>query len=517
MTTEQSTGETEQQQLAPEVDNEVDTDQEDEIELAENPHEEGQKILKQLAEEDRDNIFAAVSGGDDSIVALYFAYLSPHIELDGILHIDTGIGIPETREYVEEIAEDLGLKCYTVGEGNIRYPHESYSYLVTKFGFPGANPIAHSQVQSNLKDKPFNRFESYINGDIALISGVRKAESNRRYDKLRQLAENGINEVKQILWVSPIVEFDEKDLKEFKEEHDIKENMVSAMLNSSGECLCAYEDRQRLETLKEFYPEVAQKIFKLEFDVLEEVARGNVPREYALWAHGSMDKGEFEKQSDSTQAQLLCADCENSCGTAGYDMTEGEALSPAEEFIKNNDLNQFWNVPFYCVPCDRVIQSPLKHREECHGWDHVAGLEGYWDVRKIEFGKSDIDRVITEPNGHDMHINHLAPTKQEAVNNKHHGFHENYAVSHCDNHDHEWHDHNGGPVQQCSKCFTFDLADYDPHDPGPPILNPVNLTKEDLKANKEEAEELQDTLDNFRTSSTRQQPENPLTRSLERM
>ena len=114
-------------------------------------------------------------------------------------------------------------------------------------------------------------------------------------------------------------------------------------------------------------------------------------------------------------------------------------------------------------------------------------------------------------------VAYLAPTKQEAVNNKHHGFHENYAVSHCDNHDHEWHDHNGGPVQQCSKCFAFNLADYDPHDPGPPILNPVNLTKEDLKANKEEAEELQDTLDNFMTSSTRQQPENPLTRSLERM
>jgi len=61
MSTEQSTGEIEQ--LAPEVDNEVDPDQEDEIELAENPHEEGQKILKQLAEKDRDNIFAAVSGG----------------------------------------------------------------------------------------------------------------------------------------------------------------------------------------------------------------------------------------------------------------------------------------------------------------------------------------------------------------------------------------------------------------------------------------------------------------------
>lgn len=488
------------------------------VDLSDDPHQEGHRILKQLAERDRDNIYAAVSGGDDSIVALYFAYHSPHIELDGILHIDTGIGIPETREYVEKIAEKLGLECYTIGSGNIRYPHEEYEYLVTKFGFPGANPIAHSQIQNNLKDKPFNRFEAHLDGDLALISGVRKLESSRRYSKLSDLAENGFCEVKNILWTSPIVEFSEKNLKEFKDNHDIDENMVSAMLNSSGECLCTYEDRDRLVDLDTFYPEVANQIYQLEFKVLEQVARGEVREEYALWCHGSIDQGEYDARIDSAQGALLCADCEDRCGTSGYDMDGGEPLSPAEDFLRNNDLEEFWNWPFYCVPCDRVVQSPYKHRKECHDWDAVTGLEGYWDMRMIDVTASDkADRIITEPNGYNVHINHLTPDPQKAVKSKHLKYHEDYALSHCADHDHDWHEHNGGPVRQCSECFAFDLTEYDPEDPGPPILNPDSVDQKSLTPDEKEAKEIHHTFDQFRNDNVELPTEpNPLHRELTR-
>lgn len=486
--------------------------------LSDDPNSEGQRILKRLAERNRDNIYAAVSGGDDSIVALYFAYHSPHIELDGILHIDTGIGVPKTREYVESIADDLGLECYTIGEGNIRYPHEEYEFLVTKFGFPGANPIAHSQIQNNLKDKPFNRFESHLDGDLALISGVRKLESKRRYDKLTDLAENGFTKVKNVLWTSPIVEFSEQDLKTFKQKHDIKENEVSALLNSSGECLCTYEDRNRLIDLDQFYPEVAQQIYRLEFNVLEQVARGEVPEKYALWCHGSVDEGEYDARIDNEQGVLACADCEDRCGTSAYDMEGGDPLSPAEEFLRNNDLKDFWNWPFYCVACDRVIQSPYEHRQEVHDWDAVAGLEGYWDVRMVDVPAShECGRIITEPNGYNMHINHLVPSREKAANSKHYGYYEDYAITHCNEHDHDWQPHNGGPVRQCTECFAFDLTEYDADDPGPPILNPDSVQPEELTPGDREAQEIHQTLDTFFDGSSQLPHEpHPLPRELTR-
>jgi len=449
-------------------------------------------------ERDPNHIYAAVSGGDDSIVALYFAYHSPHIELDGIVHIETGIGVPETKEYVEKTADKLGLDFYAVGEGNARYPHESYDFLVMKFGFPGANPIAHSQIQSNLKDKPFNRFESTLDGDVALISGVRKLESDRRYDKLTDLAENGFKEVKNILWTSPIVEFSDADLRQYKDEHDIEENLVSATLNSSGECLCTYEDRHRLTDLQTFYPHVAQRIFRLEFEVLEQVARGEVPEEYALWCHGSLDQGEYDARTDNDQGVLTCADCEDRCGTSQYEMGSGDPLSPAEAFLRDNDLSDFWNWPFYCVACDRVIQSPYDHRQDVHDWDAERGLEGYWDVRMVDLGASqETGRIITEPNGYDMHINHLIPSRGKAASSKHYGYYEDYAVRHCTDHDHDWHEHNGGPVKQCSGCFAFDLTGYDPDDPGPPILKPHDTDPNSLTPSEKEAAEIHQTLDSF--------------------
>jgi 3'-phosphoadenosine 5'-phosphosulfate sulfotransferase (PAPS reductase)/FAD synthetase len=475
--------------------------------LSDNPHEEGGQILNQLADRDPDHIYAAVSGGDDSIAALYFALYSPHIELDGILHVDTGIGVPQSREYVEQTAEQLGLECIVIGDENIRYPHESYEILVQKFGFPGAHPQAHSQIQVNLKDKPFNRFAEHLDGELALISGVRKSESRRRYDTLSDLTENGIQAVNNILWASPIVEFDDTDLKQYKASHDIPENMVVATLNSSGECLCAYEDRHRLQDLKVFYPEVARQICELEFKVLEQVARGEVKPEYALWCHGSVKQGEYDARIDNQQATISCADCEDSCGTPGYDQETGDPLSPAEAFLRENNLEDFWNRPFYCVGCDRVIPSPFKHRQEVHDWDAETGLEGYWDVRMVDLTASHkTGRIITEPNGYNLlHVNYLKPTREQATNRKHFRYYKDFALTHCSDHDHEWHDHNGGPVKQCSNCYAFDLSEYNPADPGPPILQSHDGDQQVSSPSKQEVDDVQQSLDQF-TASTPASP-----------
>ena len=456
----------------------------------------GHDVLERLRTEyNPDHIYAAVSGGDDSITALHFAANSNVIDLDGVVHMDTGIGVRKTREFVEEKVEEMGLDLVVLKDQNARFGHERYGHLVKTHGFPGANPVAHSQMWKNLKDKPLNKFRRQLDGDLALISGVRRFESDTRYERLDH---TGVQKVSDIVWASPLVDFTDMDLKTYRDHHDIEENPVAALLCSSGECLCgSYGDRNNLPLIKKYFPEVAQQIFQLEWEVLERVARGEIPKEYALWAHGSVDSGEYEARTDSGQTGLMCSDCDDHCPSDGYQMT-GNPVSPAEKFLRSNDLSEFWNWPFYCAKCDRVVQDPYSHRQEVHPFDAEAGLEAEWDMRKIEVGVSDrTGEIVTEPNGWNIHVNYLTTDRSEAEGSKHQHYYEDVEISLCDHGDHNWGPYNGGPVKQCTECFAFNLTEYDPEDPGPPVVPPESEMDDVLTPDEEESREINQQLSKF--------------------
>ena len=58
-------------------------------------------IASAIEEHDPIKVYVLVSGGNDSTVAASVAALSG-ARLDGIVHINTGIGVEQTREYVRE-------------------------------------------------------------------------------------------------------------------------------------------------------------------------------------------------------------------------------------------------------------------------------------------------------------------------------------------------------------------------------------------------------------------------------
>lgn len=460
------------------------------------PMDAGQNALETLVDEhDPDHVYAAVSGGDDSITALHFAANSDVIDLDGVVHMDTEIGVTQTRDFVEQQCEEMGLDLVVLGNQNARFGHERYEHLVKTHGFPGANPIAHSQMWKNLKDKPLGKFRRSLDGDLALISGVRKHESDNRYERL---GHSGVQEVSGIVWASPLVDFTDKDLKVYRDHHDIEENPVAALLCTSGECLCgAYGDRNNLPLLRQYFPDDTLQIFQLEWEVLERVARGEIEKEYALWAHGSVDAGEYDARTDADQTGLMCSDCDERCPADGYQMT-GNPLSPAEDHLRSNDLSDFWNWPFYCAPCDRVVTDPFTHRQEVHPFDADSGLEAEWDIRKIDVTAShDHGVVVTEPNGWNIHSNQLTTDEDEAERFKNHHYYENVSLFLCDAGEHEWEEYNGGPVKQCSECFAFNLSEYDAENPGPPVVEAESTTTNTLTPEQEEATEINQQLSNF--------------------
>lgn len=464
----------------------------------------GEKLLERLSEDYHyTSIYAAVSGGDDSMTALRFAHNSPHIELDGVVHMDTGIGVSETREFVEKKCEELGLDLIVLGDSNARYSNEMYSFLIQQNGFPGI-PV-HSTMWKNLKDKPLGRWRRAVEridekegaeeGKVALISGVRKHESDNRYE---YLSDEAIQEISGAIWASPLVDFTDQDMSEYRDKHDIEPNPVAALLCISGECLCgAYGNREKeIQDLQTFYPQTAGKIHELEWLAVDMAARGEIKKKHCLWAHGSMDEGEYDVRVDPDQEKISCSDCEDNCSTP-YEMG-GEPLTPAEEYLLNNHLSDHWNWPFYCAICDEVTLDPYTHRQEVHPFDAEDGLAGAWDMRMIDVSAShNTEYIITEPNGWNLDVSQLT-NKSKADQYKNYYYYEDYALSHCDNHGHSWTDYNDGPVEVCEDCGAFELSDYDPVNPGPPTITPDEEQEKTLTPTQRKQKEIHQSLDQFK-------------------
>jgi len=260
-----------------------------------------------------DRVYALVSGGHDSLTAMHIVYQSS-LPLDGIIHIRTGIGIPETRNFVRERVDELGLEYHEVGakhdepgyHSEHRRVHEEYEELVKQFGFPG--PGAHKWMYVNLKEKPLQRFLSDIDNEVLLVSGVSKHESDTR---MENVDDDGIQTYLGRPTISPLVEFTGMDVRDYRRGLDLPMNPVVEKLEMSAECLCgAFASREELKMLKLFYPDTHYHIKCLEAAVGARThLEDGPPKEYARWGHNRLEERERTVLDDDDQ-MLLCRDCE---------------------------------------------------------------------------------------------------------------------------------------------------------------------------------------------------------------
>jgi 3'-phosphoadenosine 5'-phosphosulfate sulfotransferase (PAPS reductase)/FAD synthetase len=131
-----------------------------------------------------DSVFSLFSGGTDSLAATYIA--SRHPLFKGVIHLDTGIGIPDVQQYVINLCNSHGweLKIYKAMEyrkKNGDLAPQNYEDFVRKYGFPG--PVNHRVMYTRLKEYPLqqaNREIKQIYKTPAYTTGIRIAESARR-------------------------------------------------------------------------------------------------------------------------------------------------------------------------------------------------------------------------------------------------------------------------------------------------------------------------------------------------
>lgn len=233
------------------------------------------------------HLFGMFSGGHDSVTSSHVASLHP--AFSGVSHIDTTIGVPETRAYVDRIAAlyDWPLKVYR--------PPVSYREIVLKHGFPG--PGGHLFMYTRLKE----RCIQYLVRDhkakwkdrIGMVTGVRLSESVRRMGHVEPIQRKGGQ-----LWIAPILHWDDDDKLEYMRRYGIPRNPVVDTMCMSCECLCgAFAKKEELLDLEASYPVTAQVIRDLE-------AESEAAGVHCKW--GTRPPG---KRKAATLGGMLCAGC----------------------------------------------------------------------------------------------------------------------------------------------------------------------------------------------------------------
>lgn len=231
------------------------------------------------------------SGGNDSTtLAHLFKNTATHYA-----HINTGIGIEETREFVRETAARFGLPLIEEGPDE----KDSYRTIVLDQGFPG--PGHHYKMYQRLKERGLRKVRrAFVTKPrrqrILFIAGRRRDESQRRMNIPENEREGST------VWVSPLVHWTKLDLNTYRKMcGDVPRNRVSDLIHMSGECLCgSFAHKGELEEIRMFFPDTAAVIDALEAEVH---ATGKFPEERCHWGNGAASGEEPSKSGP------LCSSC----------------------------------------------------------------------------------------------------------------------------------------------------------------------------------------------------------------
>jgi len=242
-----------------------------------------------------DPVWAMFSGGHDSLASTILA--SRHPNFAGVLHIHTGIGIEETREFVHETCREHGWALIELR------PTVSYEDLVLeRGGFPGG-PMAHNSMVWHLKQKPLSEWikAGSFKSPVGLVTGIRTAESNRR-------AKSGIaipirKDGSRKVWISPILDWTKQDCNVLIAREGFRRNQVVDVLHRSGECLCGALARSgEIHDIDYWYPEVGERIHALEVEC------ENRGLKSCVWA--SRESVIDGQEQLFAKSEVLCSSCE---------------------------------------------------------------------------------------------------------------------------------------------------------------------------------------------------------------
>lgn len=201
--------------------------------------------------------YSLFSGGDGSLAATHW-YMEnvPGCE---VAHIDTGIGIPRTQEYV---ADTCAKNNWPLTIVSAKECGNDYDEIVARHGFPG--PSAHRYMYIQLKERPIAKLvrdaKSKRSDKVLLLTGICHDDSIRRSG----YAGDEITVRGAQIWANILYWNGKSWREEFLSKKNIERNPVANLLGMSGECLCgAFAKNNELGIVKIACQETYDRISRL--------------------------------------------------------------------------------------------------------------------------------------------------------------------------------------------------------------------------------------------------------------
>lgn len=198
---------------------------------------------------------ALFSGGDGSLAATHW-YMNnvPNCE---VAHVDTGIGIPATQEFVIETCRREGWPL-TIVRAN-EDCGMVYEDIVMKHGFPG--PYSHRFMYIQLKERAIGKLvrdrKVRRRDKVMLLTGISHDDSMRRSGYAgAEITFNGAQ-----MWVNALYWAGKSWFYHRIKDNNIPRNPVAEELGMSGECLCgAFAGKGELAIVRRVCPRTADRI-----------------------------------------------------------------------------------------------------------------------------------------------------------------------------------------------------------------------------------------------------------------
>jgi 3'-phosphoadenosine 5'-phosphosulfate sulfotransferase (PAPS reductase)/FAD synthetase len=217
------------------------------------------------------------SGGIDSAAAAITALRAIETDREGgnfakkplAIYLDTRIGVPLNRIYVEQFCDWLGIQLWTLRTD------ESFLEWLRRDGAPGGG--AHQEVRNELKDRQVSLLRSKLdNAFFVLGIAADESETRARFPKVREIRRSDNGKLRHVE-VYPVHRLTRKERVEIILRSDCPINPLWTMRGVITDCGClANGDPSELDRTIEQFPAFGQRLKEWEESITHDGLEGTL-------------------------------------------------------------------------------------------------------------------------------------------------------------------------------------------------------------------------------------------------